>query len=125
MVRKRRRKRLKAVVRRPMTVPTGPTQRWSTDFVHDRLCDGRRFRVFNVVDDFSRQSVASYAAISLPSCMATRAFEINFHKHGKPKVVMCDNGPEFACLHFMQWAARHRVDVQYIEPGKAIQNTFC
>ena len=55
MVRRRRRKRLKVVVRRPMTPPTAPNQRWSMDFVYDQLGDGRRFRVFTVVDDFTRK----------------------------------------------------------------------
>ena len=58
VVRKRLRKRLKAAVRRPMTVPTTTAQRWSMDFVHDQISDGRRFRVFNVVDDPSRSGEA-------------------------------------------------------------------
>ena len=122
---KRRRKRLKAVVRRPMSLPTGTAQRWSMDFVHDQLSDGRRFRVFNVVDDFSRQSVVAYAATSLPSSSVTRALELAIEEHAKPDTIVCDNGPEFTCLHFLQWAARQRIDVQYIEPGKPIQNALC
>jgi len=125
VVRKRRRKRLKAVVRRPMSVPTGPVQRWSMDFVHDQLSDGRRFRIFNVVDDFSRQSAACDAATSLPSSSVTRTLELAFAEHGRPEALVCDNGPEFTCLYFLQWAARHRLDVQYIDPGKPIQNAFC
>jgi len=125
VVRKRRRKRLKAVVRRPMSLPTGTAQRWSMDFVHDQLSDGRRFRVFNVVDDFSRQSVVAYAATSLPSSSVTRALELAIEEHAKPDTIVCDNGPEFTCLHFLQWAARQRIDVQYIEPGKPIQNALC
>lgn len=124
VVRKRRRKRLKAIIRRPMIVPTAPAERWSMDFIHDQLSDGRRFRVFNAVDDFSRQSVACYAATSLPSCAVTQVLERAFATHGKPDVFVCDNGPEFTCLHFLKWAARHRIDVQYIEPGKPIQNAF-
>ena len=125
VVRKRRRKRLEAVVRRPMSLPTGTAQRWSMDFAHDQLSDGRRFRVFNVVDDFSRQSVVAYAATSLPSSSVTRALELAIEEHAKPDTIVCDNGPEFTCLHFLQWAARQRIDVQYIEPGKPIQNALC
>jgi putative transposase len=125
VVRKRRRKRLKAVVRRPMTVPTTTAQRWSMEFVHDQLSDGRRFRVFNVVDDFSRQSLVAYAATSLPSSSVTLHLELAIEQRGKPQTLVCDNGPEFTCLHFLQWAARQRIDVQYIEPGKPIQNAFC
>ena len=109
---------------RPMTVPTIQMQRWSMDFVHDQLSDGRRFRVFNVVDDFSRQSVACYGATSLlplrrPGRLSSSS------QHGQPQALVCDDGPEFTCLHFLQWAAQHRLDVQYIDPGKPIQNAFC
>jgi putative transposase len=38
-----------------MTMPQGPTQRWSLDFVSDALADGRRFRCLCVTDDFSRE----------------------------------------------------------------------
>ena len=41
--------------RAPMTLPQGPNQRWSLDFVADQLLDGRRFRVLVVVDDFTRE----------------------------------------------------------------------
>ena len=37
-------------------MPIGPTERWSMDFVHDALADGRTFRVLTVVDQWSRQS---------------------------------------------------------------------
>jgi putative transposase len=44
--------------RAPMTLPQGPDQRWSLDFVSDMLTDGRRFRILAVVDDFTRESCA-------------------------------------------------------------------
>ena len=44
--------------RAPMTLPQGPNQRWSLDFVSDMLADGRRFRVLVVVDDFTRECLA-------------------------------------------------------------------
>ena len=41
----------------PMIVPTRANERWSMDFVHDQLADGRRFRIFDVVDDYSRECI--------------------------------------------------------------------
>lgn len=67
-------------------------------------------------DDFSRQSVACYAATSLPPSCVTRTLELAFAEHGRPEALVCDNGPEFTCLYFLQWAARHRHDVQHIDP---------
>jgi len=42
-----------------MAIPQGPNQRWSLDFMSDALEDGRRFRVLNVIDDFSRECLAA------------------------------------------------------------------
>jgi putative transposase len=60
----------------------------------------------------------------LPSSSVTRALELAIEQRGKPQTLVCDNGPEFTCLHFLQWAAQQRIDVQHIEPGKPIQNAF-
>ena len=53
-VRAQRRKKLRRP-RVPMPVPTRPNERWSVDFMSDQLANGRRFRILNVIDDFSRQ----------------------------------------------------------------------
>jgi len=42
----------------PVETPTSPMQRWSMDFIHDSLRDGRRFRALTMVDDFSRECPA-------------------------------------------------------------------
>jgi putative transposase len=54
-MRVRRRKHI-ALHRGPAPTPTGPTERWSMDFVDDAFADGRPFRVLTVVDQWSRQS---------------------------------------------------------------------
>ena len=51
--------------RAPLALPHGPNQRWSLDFVHDQLSDGRRFRILAVVDDFTRECLALVADTSL------------------------------------------------------------
>src|SRR3954451_17227941 len=43
--------------RAPLTVPQGPNQRWSLDFVSDTLTDSRRFLILAVVDDFTRECI--------------------------------------------------------------------
>ena len=55
IVRKRGGRKRALGTRRPMTIPQGSGQRWSVDFVHDNLVDGRRFRIFAVIDDFTRE----------------------------------------------------------------------
>lgn len=96
-VRRRRRRRLKSVARRPITPPSRPGERWSMDFVHDQLSDGRCFRVFAVVDDFTRQRVAMAVGTSLTSADAAVALARAVAKRGRPKRLVCDNGPEWSC----------------------------
>jgi putative transposase len=52
--------------RAPMTLPQGPNQRWSLDFVSDMLADSRRFRILAVVDDFTREYTAMVATRRCP-----------------------------------------------------------
>lgn len=124
-VRKRRCRRLKPVARVPRTIPTRPNERWSIDFVHDQLADGRTIRVLTAVDDFSRENVALKAGTSLPATTVTAALDQAIHERGRtPKAIVCDNGTEFTSLVFLKWAARHGIEIQFIEPGKPTQNAF-
>ena len=63
-VRTKKRKKLTRP-RQPIEVPTAPNQRWSMDFVSDQLSNGRRFRVLNVVDDYSRKMVGQLVQVSI------------------------------------------------------------
>jgi hypothetical protein len=94
------------------------------DFVHDQLDDGRWYRVFTAVDDFTRESVALEAATSLPAAKVTEVLDAAIGRRGLPRRIVCDNGSEFTSLWFMQWAARHGIDIQFIQPGKPTQNAF-
>ena len=94
------------------------------DFVHDQLADGRTIRVFAVIDDFTRECVAMKVGTSL--CAADVAVELfkAIEERGCPQRLVCDNGPEFTSSHFQKWAARLGIEVQFIEPGKPMQNAF-
>lgn len=95
------------------------------DFVHDQLANGRTIRVLTVVDDFTRESVALEVATSLPAAVVTQALDRAIaQRKACPKSLTCDNGTEFTSMVFMQWAARHGIDVQFIDPGKPTQNAF-
>src|SRR3546814_17792187 len=63
------RKRLVLHAPEPLTVPTNVNQVWSMDFMHDQLADGRSIRVFNVIDDFSREALGIEVDFSL-TCLA-------------------------------------------------------
>ena len=65
-IRRRAKKRLPERVKQALSVPDAPNQVWSIDFMSDTLVDGRRFRLFNVMDDFNRESLAIEVDTSLP-----------------------------------------------------------
>lgn len=123
-VRRRRRRRLKPVARHPMTLPSRPNERWSMDFVHDQLANGRCFRIFAVVDDFTRENVVLLAGVSLTSADVMVALSRAIAVRRRPNALVCDNGPEFTSSHLAKWAARQGLEVQFIEPGKPTQNAF-
>lgn len=62
-IRRRAKKRLPERVKQPLTVPAAPNQVWSIDFMSDSLVDGRKFRLLNVIDDFTRESLSVEAEI--------------------------------------------------------------
>jgi len=99
-------------------------QGWALDFVHDRLLDGRGFRALAVIDEWSRESLAIEVDISLPGERVKRVLERLCSGRGLPAVIQSDNGPEFTGRVLDQWAYEQGVKLQFIEPGKPIQNAF-
>ena len=53
------------MARTPIPKPAGPNSRWSTDFVHDQLASGRRFRVLTVIDDVTKECLAAIPDTSI------------------------------------------------------------
>lgn len=121
---KRRRKRIRSAKRVPLAPAVRLNERWSMDFMVDMLADGRRFRVLNVMDEFSRECIAMDVAISIPGVRVARVLDAVTSSRGYPKVIVCDNGPEFAGRALDQWAAKHGVRLHFIQPGKPTQNAF-
>ena len=70
--------------RAPMTLPQGPNQRWSLDFVSDMLADGRRFRILVVVDDFTRECLALVVDTSLSGMRVARELDAIVETRGRP-----------------------------------------
>lgn len=125
VVRKRGGRKRALGTRAPMTIPQGPNQRWSLDFVSDALGDGRRFRVLCVVDDFTRECLALVADTSLSGSRVARELDaVIAARKAKPNVVVSDNGTEFTSTAMLGWQQATSVDWHYIQPGKPIQNAF-
>jgi putative transposase len=97
---------------------------WSIDFMSDSLVDGRKFRLLNVLDDFNRESLTIEVDTSLPSLRVIRVLESLIAKRGKPVNISVDNGPEFISHKLAQWCEANKITLQFIQPGKPMQNAF-
>ncbi len=90
-VRKRGGRKRALGTRAPMAIPQERNQRWSLDFVSDSLVDGRRFRILNVIDDFSRECLASVVDTSLSGLRVARELDAIAERRGFPCMVVSDN----------------------------------
>lgn len=124
LVRQRPRRKRAAMARVPTPVPTRPDQRWSMDFVRDTLLDGRPFRVWTVVDDATRECPWLLVERSLPATRIVDALEMLRLVRGLPRVIVCDNGPEFVSQALDHWAAHRGVTLDFIRPGCPVENCF-
>jgi putative transposase len=121
-VRRRSRRKLRASRPLPPIALTRPNERWSMDFVHDYLTDGRRLRTLNIVDAFTRECLAIEVDTSLPAVRVTRVLDKLVWQYGLPETLRIDNGPEFISTALDRWAFRHGVALHFIQPGKPVQN---
>lgn len=122
-VRTKRRKKL-VRPRVPMTVPTAINERWSLDFVHDQLADGRRIRILNIVDDFSRKCVGQLVDTSISGVRLVRYLDELALSRPRPKTIVMDNGPELTSKAMFFWSQKTGVKLCFIQPGKPTQNAF-
>ncbi|MBW4332389.1 IS3 family transposase [Stakelama sp. CBK3Z-3] len=112
-------------MRAPMTIPQGPNQRWSLDFVSDAFACGRRFRIFAVVDDYSRECVRLIADTSISGARVERELDAAvFERMVRPHTIVSDNGTELTSMAILRWSKERNVEWHYIAPGKPYQNGF-
>lgn len=122
----RRKDKQRLPVRNPslLATPEALNQSWSVDFMHDALVCGRRFRTFNVVDDFNREALSIEIDLNLPALRMVRVLDRIAANRGYPVMLHMDNGPEFISLALAEWAEQPAVKLEFIQPGKPTQNTF-
>ena len=109
-VRKRGGRKRALGTRAPMALPQGPNQRWSLDFVSDSLVDGRRFRILCVIDDFSRECLATVVDTSLSGIRVARELDRIAERRGYPCVVVSDNGTELTSNAMLGWQEERHVE---------------
>lgn len=119
---RRRKRKLRLTRPLPLMPVWQPNERWSMDFVHDYLEDGRRLRTLNVIDAYTRECHGIEADTSLPAQRVVRLLDKLVWQHGLPTALRVDNGPEFISTTLEKWATAHGVKLDFIQPGKPTQN---
>ncbi len=123
-VRRRKRKRIGLVERRPLPKPSAPNRSWSMDFIADGLSDGRRLRCLVIVDDFSRECLVIEVDTSLTGRRVAAVLDRLADLRGLPASITVDHGPEFEGQVLDEWAYRNGVRLAFIRPGKPVENAY-
>ena len=103
---------------------TRPNERWSMDFMQAVLWGGRRFRMLTVIDQFTKECPAIEVDTSLTGFRVSRVLEWLVMTRGLPGSITVDNGPEFAGMALDRWAYTKGVMLDFIRPGKPVENAF-
>jgi len=90
-VRKPKKRRRSAIAQRALVLPSRPRQRWSMDFMNDQLSSGQCIRLFNVIDDFTKQCHTITVNISISDQRVARELTRLIDLHCRPEFIVCDN----------------------------------
>jgi putative transposase len=123
-LRLKNRKKRALHVRGVLNPATKPNERWSIDFMHDSLFNGKHIRIFNVVDNYSRECLGNYVDTSIDSSKTVCFLNNIVEERGKPEFITMDNGSEFRSKLFDEWAYKNKINLDFITPGKPVQNCF-
>lgn len=107
-----------------LAVPLQKNEVWSMDFMSDSLDNGRKFRTFNVIDDYNREGLCVDVDFSLPSARVIRSLEQVIEWRGKPRAIRCDNGPEYVSAELEKWAEKEKIILLHTQPGHPTQNAY-
>lgn len=108
--------------RAPYNRPLKPNERWSVDFVHDALEDGRRIRCMTILDDYSRECLNIVVDTSIHGGRVCEELSMLMKLRGRPDQIIRDNGTEFTSNKVLQWTAKYQINWHYIRPGCPYQN---
>ncbi len=123
-IRRKCKRRLPERLRVALAAPAKINQCWSMDFMHDTLMNGRKVRIFNVIDDYNRQALSVNVDYSHSGLSVSRVLEQLIEINGKPEQIRCDNGPEFLSIVLTEYCNSKNIKLKYIQPGKPTQNAY-
>ena len=98
---------------------------WSYDFVEDRLRNGRKVRWLNIIDEYTRECIASIPKRKWNHTEIIELLSNLFVMRGTPGYIRSDNGSEFTANKLREWFVMVNVTTAYIEPGSPWENGYC
>jgi len=104
--------------------PTYPNHVWAIDFVHDKLSNGRSYKMLTVLDEYTRQALAVTVR---PRMTAEDVLEVLYPlllRHGTPEYIRSDNGPEFVAAAMQDWLVKVGIKPIRIYPGSPWENGY-
>lgn len=123
-LRRKHKRRLPQRSKVALCSPANINQTWSMDFMHDTLRDGRKVRIFNIIDDHNREALAVEPDYSHSGHSVVQVLKRIIPIKGKPEEIRCDNGPEFLSAKLVEYCNKEGIQLRYIQPGKPTQNAF-
>src|SRR5271154_986112 len=97
---------------------------WSYDFVEDRTHDGRKYRMLNVIEEFTHECLAIRVARKLKAIDVIDTLSDLFILRGVPGHIRSDNGPEFVAKAVQEWITAVGAKTVYIAPGSPWENGY-
>lgn len=105
--------------------PEYPNHVWSYDFVSEQTHDGRKIKILNIIDEHTKECLASHVARRIRSQDVVFILADLFLKHGLPKHIRSDNGPEFIAKKLVKWMKDLEIKPLFIQPGSPWENGYC
>ena len=97
---------------------------WSYDFVEEKLDNGRKVRILNIIDEFTRECLATESGFNLKAHDVTDILRYLFQVRGCPTYIRSDNGAEFVAAAVKMFLGNSGVETLYIEPGSPWENGY-
>ena len=104
--------------------PTHANHVWAIDFVHDKLSNGRSYKMLTVLDEYTRQALCVEVKDKMNSDDVLEVMHRLLLKYGKPEFIRFDNGGEFVAEHLQEWRRRVGVTPIQIYPGSPWENGY-